>query len=318
MDEVSYRGAAHGRVCLLGEHCDWAYADFGFEGGACLAIPLSRGVSVTVRAARSGWSFQGMGVRSETSVGGALDARDPNRYLASVARTLLADGLALGPFELVCVSDLPAGRGFSSSAAVSVAASRALGLFVGTQLTDLAAADVAYRSERFGLGVACGRMDPLACAITAPLYIEWAEGAGPAPSAAPSGLPVVAAAFEGGRPAGELLSALSAAYHTDSVQRAVACWAAEARLGAAALGRGDLRALGACMDRAQAAYEGLSLPECQAPGLVAACVAAREDGALGAKFSGAGGDRSMVCLYEDMAAAERGRALLRARGLLVL
>ena len=51
-----------GRVCLLGEHCDWA-------GGASLAAPMSLGVGVVVEPATTG-------LRARSGLDGRLlDAR---------------------------------------------------------------------------------------------------------------------------------------------------------------------------------------------------------------------------------------------------
>lgn len=95
-----------------------------------------------------------------------------------------------------------------------------------------------------------------------------------------------------------ILSALGAARETPHVQRAFSGFELAARGLVPQLLRGDLEGAGAAMDHCQALYEQelLCLPALAAPGLLAAVRAAREAGAIGAKFSGAGGDGSVVAL----------------------
>ena len=54
---------------------------------------------------------------------------------------------------------MPAGAGLSSSAALTVAAAKALSLLAGRRLTPAQLVEVAYRAEHDQVGVACGRMD---------------------------------------------------------------------------------------------------------------------------------------------------------------
>jgi mevalonate kinase len=71
------------------------------------------------------------------------------------------------------------------------------------------------------------------------------------------------------------------------------------------------------MDAAQAAYEEhlLSMPELAAPELVRVCAAMRGRGAAGAKFSGAGGDGSVVALFAERGGAEAARAWMAGEGI---
>ncbi len=66
------------------------------------------------------------------------------------------------------------------------------------------------------------------------------------------------------------------------------------------------------MNRCQDAYEAAEavVPALAAPGLRRAVAGLREHGALGAKFSGAGGDGSVIALYETHAGARDARAWL--------
>ncbi len=303
-----------GRICLLGEHCDWA-------GGASLVAPLP--LAITARFTPGG---EGLRVRS-----GALSARyplpsppiaggDALRYVAAVAAELHERGRGVPPGELVLESDLPRGRGFSSSAALCVAAALALAPGLGPER----AAEVAYAAERGRVGVACGRLDQLACALARPLRIRWRGGEPQAGEVAGPPLTLVAAAFPAPRDAPGILDTLARHHRGEgeparcaAVRRVIAGWGRLALEGAAAWEAGDVGALGAAMSEAQSRYEVelAGLPALAAPGLTAACAAARAAGALGAKFSGAGGDGSVVALARDPEHAAALRALLVGRGL---
>ena len=251
---------APGRACLIGEHCDWA----GGPAAACVVVPLRAGVEVTVR--RADWGLVVHSAYGVTRMGaeGRCVADDPNRYVAAVARELLRRGHKLPPARVVVRSDLPAGRGFSSSAAVCVAAARALAAHAGVPVD---AADVAYRAERDDLGVNCGEMDPLACAAGVPLFVSWGPPRSQRALRPGARVPLLVAAFPDEVPAGPLLSALDEARPVAAFE----AWGRGAERAAAALEAGDLVALGAELDAAQEVYEGLGVPALEAPKLGERC-----------------------------------------------
>lgn len=337
-EPTSVTASAPGRVCLLGEHCDWA-------GGSSLAAPLPMGV--TVRATRIA-----EGLEVETRLEGvALTGRwpaegevapegGPLRFVPAAAAALARRGVGPTDLRLSITSDLPAGRGFSSSAALSVALLDALARAAGRALDPLALADLAYHVERELLGVACGRLDQLSCALGRPSDHGAREGGGSAvllrwqggqaahvrPVRIHSCFYLVVGAFAAPRDTPGILAALNQAFSgqssdaaaTQATRRALRVFAQEAERSAAHLEAGDAAALGESMNRAQRAYDqelAAHLPALRAPGLRAATAALRDAGALGAKFSGAGGDGSVIGLFADAAAAEAGAGLLRDLGL---
>lgn len=322
---------APGRVALLGEHCDWA-------GGASLAAPLPMGVTATARAGGDGLSatsaLEGQRLSGRWPASGEVDPHGgPLRFVPACAVALAERGLRPGPLHLDIDSDLPAGRGFSSSAALSVAVLDAMAGAAGARLGPIELAELAYRVERELLGIACGRLDQLSSALGregggSAVLLRWSDGqpieARPVAPGAP--LPLVVAAFAAPRDTPGILATLNqcvAGAHPDptavaGAREALALFAREALLSADAVAAGDLAALGASMNRAQDAYERClhaRLPALRAPGLVGACASLRQAGALGAKFSGAGGDGSVVALAEDPRHAARLRAVLAAQGL---
>ncbi len=145
------RTFAPGRVNLIGDHTD-------YTGGWCLPIALQWGT--TIEGTRGGDRIRLTSGLDDTTTD--IDPRDPDpstvrgwaRYVAAVA----AEVRPAGGFTGTITTTLPIGAGLSSSAALEVALSLALG-FDG-RLHDLAR--VAQRAEHRAVGVPCGIMDQLA------------------------------------------------------------------------------------------------------------------------------------------------------------
>ncbi len=315
-----------GRACLLGEHCDWA-------GGASLAVPLHLGIEVTVEPARADLHVRSrLGDRlleGRWPVEGLVDREGgPLRFVPAAARLLRDRGIRVPPAWLWVDADLPAGRGFSSSAAFSLALLDGLARHAGQVLPTETLAELAYVLEHDLLGVDCGRLDPLACVAGSPAFLPWHDGRAPLHRLA-VGRPahLVVAALPGRRSARRILAALHRLYHAPiarsgaasaAVHHALAAWASAAERGSRALETGDLERLGAAMDEAQEVYEELLeplVPELAAPRLRGAVRALREAGVLGAKFSGAGGDGSVIALAADAEGARTAAARLAREGI---
>lgn len=293
-----------GRACLLGEHCDWA-------GGSSLAVPLPMGITVrgedatepnriTIEAVLDGVKLHGDWHRSAEIAAGS----GPLRFVPAALVALRARGNTPPATALEVTSDLPAGRGFSSSAAFTLAVVDVLTQRSGHTLQPLEAADIAYQVEHDLLGVDCGRLDQIACASRAPVFIRWAEGAHdvrPVQPGAPFHLVVVALPTPRDTPA--ILSALRRDFmspDSSAAKRAFRIFADSAEAGVEALEQGDAALLGSAMNEAQSAYREhfhRRLPELRAPALEQACADLVGRGALGAKFSGAGGEGSVVALF---------------------
>ena len=159
-----------GRVNIIGEHTD-------YNGGAVLpalvnrsmTVSLSRNDSDTLRIFSPG--FDEMKERP------VVFARDGHwSDYAAAAFAFLADkGLLAGGADLTLESDIPAGTGLSSSAALLVAclkAARDTGAF---DEDDKTIALWAQKIENDYLGVPCGIMDQMAVALAEPgtaLYLN--------------------------------------------------------------------------------------------------------------------------------------------------
>lgn len=148
---------APGRVELLGNHTD-------YNGGLVLAFAVEYGITIRGESRsdrrvmlRSG-AFDGV---AEST----LDTLQPNRdkpwanYLLGVVAQFKKRGFDGPGFEATDTSDLPAGAGLSSSAALECAMARFLQKLWGTELTDLELARIGQAAEHEYAGVRCGLLD---------------------------------------------------------------------------------------------------------------------------------------------------------------
>jgi galactokinase len=144
--------SAPGRVNLIGEHTD-------YNGGPVLPVALERRTAVAARPA-DGW-------RLVSSMDGKVHDADPNApargdwtdYVMGVVRELRSMSAAPAGALIAVASTVPIGAGLSSSAALTVASARALGLLAGRPLTPADLVEIAFRAEHDHVGVRCGRMD---------------------------------------------------------------------------------------------------------------------------------------------------------------
>ena len=270
--------------------------------------------------------LEGQDLRGHWDVEGTVDpAAGALRFVPAAASALWARQIPVPPVRLTVNSDLPPGRGLSSSAALCLAVLDALARHGGCRLERHELAELATHVERDLIGVACGPLDPLACVAGAPVLLRWRSGGqvmieriAPALS-----LHLVVGSFAAPRDTPAILRVLQDHMHSQephhhdpravaAVQGALAGFGEAAELGAAALREGDSVALGLAMDRCQGAYEHMAtwVPRLRAPMLQRAVAGLRKRGALGAKFSGAGGDGSVIALYTEPRAAQQSRAWL--------
>ena len=153
--------SAAARVNLIGEHTD-------YNGGEVLPIAIARRTFVAVRA-RQGDTWR---AASDTQDGmGEFGRVAPAKsgqwwdYVAGVASELATSGVELPACDVAACSDVPAGAGLSSSAALEVAAAVALTALVRApqDLTQLAL--LSQRAEVGFVGVNSGIMDQFASAL---------------------------------------------------------------------------------------------------------------------------------------------------------
>ena len=133
--------SAPGRVNLIGEHTD-------YNDGWVLPVALEEGVTVALELAD--------GVEVHSADG---DARPYAAAIAEVAGT---------GFRATVTSTLAVGAGLASSAALEVALLRALRAAGAVRGDDAELARLAHVAETEHVGVPCGVMDQLACALGRP------------------------------------------------------------------------------------------------------------------------------------------------------
>jgi galactokinase len=163
---------APARVNLIGEHTD-------YTEGFVLPLPLALHLEVKLRrrldrrvVARTalGGGAEGTYLLGEEHAGrGWLD------YVQGVTAVLQQSGLPVEGVELDIASQVPAGGGLASSAALCVALLRALRAAFRLPLDDVRLARLARAAETDFVGAPVGLMDPLSASLGTPgiaLFID--------------------------------------------------------------------------------------------------------------------------------------------------
>ena len=166
-----------GRLCLFGEHSDWAggyrVSNPDIAVGHCLVAGTDQGLAASVKRAvgsleiisefsegeRVGPERIGTDDRSLTA------AASGTEFFSYAAGTLaeLRSRFRIDGLRLDVSSNLPVRKGLSSSAAICVLVARAASRVYGLDLTIEQEMDIAYAGER-RTGSECGRMDQI-CAF---------------------------------------------------------------------------------------------------------------------------------------------------------
>jgi galactokinase len=155
---------APGRVNLIGEHTD-------YSGGLVLPAAIQLGITVEVASVADEISLTS--TRDGAAEPFAADGSGPaatgwGRYGQAVAAELAALGRAPVGLAGTVDSDLPAGAGLSSSAALEVGIALALCAVAGFELDPLELALACQRAELRAVGVPCGILDQAACLLGRP------------------------------------------------------------------------------------------------------------------------------------------------------
>ena len=272
-------GRAGGKVILLGEHAV-------VYGRPAVAAGLPIGLEVEVTEG------EGPAVLSAAP---ELAADQRPRELVVQAAALTG----LDPTRLVVRvrSELPAGRGLGSSAALAVAVLRALATLAGRPFERAAELDAGRRLEAVFHGTPSG-IDPAAAALGTCFRFVRGEPPSVTPLQPAVALPIVIAFGDRPRSTGAAVGGLRARWEADR-KRYDALFDSVAEVverGAAAATVGDLVALGRAFDDNQALLETLGVSSDEIAQLV---LAARRAGALGAKLTGGGAGGAVIALAAD-------------------
>lgn len=325
-----------GRLCLFGEHSDWAggyrAACPAILPGMCITAGTDQGIYSAAQPCPGRF-------RAEISCPGPdvepIDVPFETSSLAAVARgggfwsyaagtalavreSLPVDGLAFACLRM----DLPMRKGLSSSAAICVTVARAFNRVYGLGLTTRDEMELAYRGETLTPSQ-CGRMDQV-CALghVVSLLTFGGDGFEVAPLTLGGQFSLLVVDVGGTKDTVRILRDLNACFPDRA--DAVACGVRQAlgtsnhRLCAAALGalrRGDAASLGALMDEAQHVFDRLVAPAC--PGELAAPLLHRvlshpplRRFIHGGKGVGSQGDGCAQLVCRGPAAREEARAVI--------
>jgi galactokinase len=163
-----------GRLCLFGEHSDWA-ADYGIHRGYCIVTGTDQGITASATpgdrfvvetilpdtSSESNCRIRQMSCpwKAESLLAAARDETEFFRYCAGVAyegltRLKISNGIEVR----ITSMDLPLKKGVSSSAAVCIAMAKALDEVYELGLFPQEIMQLAYLGERLTRSQ-CGRMD---------------------------------------------------------------------------------------------------------------------------------------------------------------
>ena len=151
---------APGRVELLGNHTD-------YNAGLAISAAVSFGIAARGRTRADGeiWLSSDFAevpvrVRPDDAPLRPLEGEAAwANYALGVVQELRAAGYAVGGFEAEFASDLPAGAGLSSSAAMEVSTACLLLKLMGQTMPPLELAKLCRRAENDFVGVPCGLLD---------------------------------------------------------------------------------------------------------------------------------------------------------------
>lgn len=155
--ECAVLARAPGRVNLIGEHTDYnegLVLPVALAQSAWVAIALRPDDTITVKALD-------LAATASWAPGGWRAAEQPgwSAYVAGAAESLRARGASLRGFDLLVQSDVPAGAGLASSAALTVACAFGLAFAAGDALEATELVDLCQAVEADYAGVPCGIMD---------------------------------------------------------------------------------------------------------------------------------------------------------------
>ncbi len=274
--------AAAGKVILLGEHAV-------VYGSHALAYPIRNAVRAVATPAES----TTVHVR-EWGLRESVDGSDETVSSALVTRIRRGLGCESKHFEIRVSSQLPRGKGLGSSAAFAVAVTRAIADAAGIDVDDERVNAIAFDCESFMHGTPSGVDNTISC-FGEPLLFRRGEatefqvlpatGAPPLMIGIAHGTGATDAMVEGVRERRSL-----ARGDFDAIFAQIDRLAAQ---GADALGRQDYATLGRHMNVCHGLLNAIGVSTAELENMVEI---ARENGAVGAKLTGAGGGGAIVAL----------------------
>ncbi|MBN2182874.1 MAG: hypothetical protein JW715_13265 [Sedimentisphaerales bacterium] len=270
-----------GRLCLFGEHSDWA-ASHGVHPGFCISIGTDQHLKATARASDSflietvipdkmGLSSSRLKRMSCLWEAGHLrsaaeDKSEFFRYCAGVAYEALTKyGVSSGIEVHITEMDLPLKKGVSSSAAVCVLIAEALNFIWDLNLSYSDLMDMAYNGERL-TGSQCGRLDQSCIYGKTPVLLSFdkSDTVDVKPISCSGEIHMFFVDLAGQKDTVRILKDLQTSYPANKGLKKALGTENEKIISLAreALNAGDARTLGYLMNQAQKVFDELVAPCC--------------------------------------------------------
>ncbi|AKT39928.1 mevalonate kinase [Chondromyces crocatus] len=292
------RGAACGKVILLGEHAV-------VHGTPAIASGIEHGAEATAEPSTDGRSTLLLGAAEHI-------AGDTGGDLCRAFGALLAELPGTPPLRVTAESRLLPGGGLGSSAALAVSIARAVRAFDGGvhAIDDARILAAASAWERVFHGNPSG-IDTTAAALGGCFLYTRAEGASPLALRRDVWLAIGSTGTSGSTRL--MVESVARLFERkpDVKDQTLPAITALVRNAALALEAGDLQGLGRLMVLNQMLLAGLLV---STEDLERMCNLARDAGALGAKLTGAGGGGSMIALLDAHDEDQAERAAARVLG----
>ncbi|UCG60027.1 MAG: hypothetical protein JSU70_10995 [Phycisphaerales bacterium] len=268
-----------GRLCLFGEHSDWA-ADYGIHRGFCIVIGTDQSISAVAepsdrfvvetqlpdslgrpsgrtRQMRCPWT-------ADHLLAAAKDQTEFFRHCAGVAFEILNRLEVPGGVRIrITRMDLPLKKGVSSSAAVCILVAKAFNAIYGLRMFPHEIMELAYNGERL-TGSQCGRMDQACIYGKTPVLLtfEKSHGVRIEPIFCCHDIPMFFVDLAGSKDTVRILRDLGSSYsESKDLQRALGEENERiVRSAYEAISTGEAAALGNLMVRAQENFDSLVSP----------------------------------------------------------
>lgn len=149
-----------GRLCLFGEHSDWASNYETVDKGYAIVCGLEQGVNIKSKKSNEIIVIHNGNIRKLENLDDIAKSDDFLAYIAGTIKYIndhiINEGIEIEILE----STLPIKKGLSSSAAICVAVAKAYNELYNLNLDNKEIMEIAYQGER-NTKSKCGRMDQI-------------------------------------------------------------------------------------------------------------------------------------------------------------